>query len=452
MAGVGQKLAGAVQGILQPRDNHLKAQWERVSSVSLPRSSHSISVISGRAYIFGGEINPREPVDNDMHIISLPSSEGAEADYQAIPASSSIANGEVPERRVGHAAAVIGERIFIFGGRGGPDMKPLEENGRVWVYNTRNNKWSYLDPLPGTPFPAARSYHSAVALEKPEPLARKKHVEIVPNTEEPKAGVIASEAQTDEQMGGYGTFFIHAGCPATGRTNDIWGFDVASRTWKEFPKAPGNPRGGTSIVAAGNKIWRYGGFNGQGEEGGQVDVIEFVVDTFDDNVVVGGPQEEIALSAAGDWRTMDFKEKHLEFPGARSVSGLHVVNAGMGREYLILIMGEREPSTDGHNAAGKFWTDVWAFQLPSEKSSFAKVQDQTWHMLGQENGDGVWRPVDIADAEGKEGDDVRELAPRGRGWFASSGLGDLDARGVLLWGGLNEKNEREADGWILRIN
>ncbi|RFU29817.1 hypothetical protein B7463_g6528, partial [Scytalidium lignicola] len=449
MTGVKERLSSAVHGVLQPK--HLKAEWVPISSVSLQRSSHSISVISGRAYLFGGEVNPREPVDNDMHIITLPSTDDASADYQSIPATSSSPNGEVPEKRVGQAAAVIGERIFIFGGRGGKDMKPLEENGRVWIYDTRTDKWSFLDPLSGTPYPAARSYHSAVAIDKPEPPSRKKQVKTIPNLEEPKAGVIAAEAQTDEQMGGYGTFFIHAGCPASGRTNDIWGFDVASRTWKEFPSAPGKPRGGTSIAVARNKIWRYGGFNGESEEGGQIDVLELGVDTFDDNVVVGGSEQEVALIACGSWTTMDFKEKGLEFPGARSVSGFHAVNTGMGNEYLILIMGERDPSNNGHNAAGKFWPDVWAFKIPSERRSYASIKDQTWHLLGHETGQGRWSPVDVADAEGKEGDDVKDLVPRNRGWFASSGLGDLDARGVLLWGGLNEKNEREGDGWILRI-
>ena len=39
----------------------LKASWRRVpSDTLLPRSSHSLSIIKGKAYIFGGEKKPRE--------------------------------------------------------------------------------------------------------------------------------------------------------------------------------------------------------------------------------------------------------------------------------------------------------------------------------------------------------------------------------------------------------
>jgi hypothetical protein len=210
--------AKAVQGLFQSTQP-LKAKWHRIDSPPLPRSSHSLSVIAGRAYIFGGEVSPREPVDNDMHVITLPSGTVSSADYRSFPAKPESAGGLVPEKRVGHTAAVIGDRIFVFGGRGGKDMKPLEENGRVWIYSTRTDTWSFLDPMPGTPYPAARSYHSSVAIEKPE--APSKTVQINQTLEEPKIGRIAEGAQTDEERGGNGTFFVHAGCPNSGQTNDL---------------------------------------------------------------------------------------------------------------------------------------------------------------------------------------------------------------------------------------
>lgn len=39
----------------------------------LQRSSQIISVVGNRAYIFGGELRPREPRDNDVHAVSLDS-------------------------------------------------------------------------------------------------------------------------------------------------------------------------------------------------------------------------------------------------------------------------------------------------------------------------------------------------------------------------------------------
>ncbi len=437
--------AKLVHGIFQST-HPIKAKWERINSTPLPRSSHSLSVIAGRAYIFGGEISPREPVDNDMHILILPSGSVTEADYRIVPAKPAVAGGEVPEKRVGHTAAVIGERIFVFGGRGGKDMKPLEENGRVWVYYTRLDVWSHLDPMPNTPFPPARSYHCTASIDKPEP-ANMKTVKIDNALEMPRPGTIAESATTDEEKGGYGTVFIHAGCPSSGRVNDLWGFDVWSRTWKEFPTAPGKPRGGTSIAISKSRIYRYGGFNGQGEEGGQIDYLELGLDTFDDKGGVG----QLGVFPKGSWQTLNFEEESMTFPGNRSVAGLQNISTRRGREYLVLLLGERDPSSQGHEGAGKFWGDVWAFQCPPQGMTAASFQDATRQAVGRETGEGLWSAVQVADAEGAEGDDVRKLVPGERGWFASSTLGDLDASGIMIWGGLNGNNEREDNGWILRI-
>lgn len=40
----------------------------------LRRSSQVVSVVGNRAHIFGGELRPREPRDNDVHAIPLDSS------------------------------------------------------------------------------------------------------------------------------------------------------------------------------------------------------------------------------------------------------------------------------------------------------------------------------------------------------------------------------------------
>lgn len=142
----------------------LKARWTRIPLTNtLPRSSHSLSVIKGVAYVFGGEIRPREPVDNDIHCISLPSSGNTEADYKAIPA----AGAEVPQARVGHTANAIDDKIYIFGGRGGKEMTPLAEKGRVWVFDTFSKEWTFLDPANDSPYPEPRSYHASAATAHP---------------------------------------------------------------------------------------------------------------------------------------------------------------------------------------------------------------------------------------------------------------------------------------------
>jgi hypothetical protein len=81
----------------------------------------------------------------------------------------------------------------------------------------------------------------------------------------------------------------------------------------------------------------------------------------------------------------------------------------------------------------------------------ASWKDAFWQALNKETGEGLWSQITVEDAEGKEGEDIKSLVPGERGWFASAAAADLDEAGIVLWGGLNGKNEREGDGWILKV-
>lgn len=566
------KMPAFPYGAAHPGTPTQKATWERIDVPPMPRSSHSINVVAGSAYIFGGEIRPREPVDNDMHIITLPFS-SAGADYYAVkpkaapkqevpqvptviapsddgkdddskekdlaevplasPAegsddvvtgSENIADGpdpssskgkgpatdidrsslgDVPCPRVGHATAVIGNRIFLFGGRGGPDMAPLEEHGRVWVFDAKTHLWSYLDPLlpaagPISPafadkrhfYPAARSYHSAVGVEQPRDFATRRNnakaatwVEWAQEGEK-AVGQVANNSR-DEDDDGYGTLIVHGGCFVEGRANDTWAFDVRSRVWQELPSAPGKPRGGTSLGVAGSRLWRFGGFNGEGEEGGQLDYLELGVDSFE-NV---SSESDVVLSARGQWKSIfpelvdspaaplvaaaeenaaagEDKDEaasvplkaaatNPHWPGNRSVAGMQTVTIGGvgGREYLILLLGERDPSDSGHEAAGKFWDDIWAYELPraTAASSVMGIFNR-----GRSGSKGQERPVEgkwfrVETEAYDDEDDAAAQGPGPRGWFATAHMGQLEERGIVVWGGLDGANKRLGDGWILRL-
>lgn len=554
------------------RKETINGTWEPID-VALPRSSHSIDIISGNAYVFGGEINPREPVDNDMHVITLPWS-SAGADYYKIKAKAAKPDGvstveptaepavepavkpaveptvkpaakpEVPEEseseeseeddddddddsdddsdesdeddestadpekpqpldevpleggpsepkgkgpagperpilgdvpapRVGHATAVVGSRIFMFGGRGGPDMTPLEEAGRVWVFDTRDHNWSYLDPAPAVkggaiiPHPAPRSYHCATATDRPRDFAQPRPKQ--PETwqqwalgdtsktgipQDPIVGNVAEEA-IDEETEGYGTFFIHAGCLSNGdRTNDIWAFNIRDRTWSEFPAAPGPARGGTAICISKTRLFRFGGYDGIAEIGGHLDFIHLEVETFDDQ----GSRGEVAIRPRGGWQTIlaeDTESSPTEIPAEanqpwpfpRSVASLEALTIGGGREYLVLTMGERTPSPDGHEGAGKFLDDVWMFQVPPEGMSVGSVTAAMMQAVGRKTGEGKWTKVSLSPYD----DDNTDEMPVARGWLASAVMGDLEENAILIWGGLSEQNQRLHDGWILRL-
>ncbi|KAI0479738.1 hypothetical protein F4859DRAFT_513238 [Xylaria cf. heliscus] len=528
----------------------MKGTWQHVSLPPLPRSSHSLDIIAGNAYIFGGEVEPRKPVDNDMHVIVLPWS-GAPADYYAIkakpsPRTSSSADdstgvptiiteedeteaqlrdpltdvplsssppratasnvgsdtesstpdkgkapssADVPAPRIGHATAVIGTRIFLFGGRAAAaGSSTLDERGRVWVFETKTHTWTYLDPHHSSPIPPARSYHAATASDKPRdfsaslrPLRLRRSstwkewaegdsAEVgIP--QRPIVGATAERATDDEAAGaGFGTFVVHAGCLADGtRTSDVWAFDVHARTWKQLPDAPGPARGGTALAIAKGRLYRFGGFDGERELGGQLDVLQLALDEFDDQTMRG----EIGVFARGTWESIIAPSSSSPSPSSeettglttptshagtssepwplpRSVANLSLVQAGGGREYLVLSLGESSPSAHGHASAGTFHADVWAFQVPPLGGTTASLTDAFLHSVGRRTGEGRWYPVRTAPFDADEELDVRGPGPRG--WFAAAPLGELEENAVFLAGGLAEGGERLGDGWIFRLD
>ncbi|KAK4695625.1 hypothetical protein P7C71_g2155, partial [Lecanoromycetidae sp. Uapishka_2] len=431
----------------------LKAQWTRLKGPQLSRSSHSLSIIKSKAYIFGGEEKPREPVDNHIHVFTLPLSEHDEVDYQIIPARASAENGELPSPRVGHVASTVDDRIYIFGGRGGKDMKPLEESGRVWVFDSKLNVWSFLDPARGSPSPESRSYHASTSTEHPLNQRELQNA--------PPAGSVASaftkdnpnetKDYTENPLGetgsgadDHGTLFIHGGCPGSGRTADIWAFDVASRVWSQYPDVPGPPRGGPSLTLTRERLYRFGGFDGEKELGGSIQYLRLTRSMFNDK----GGKGDLAVSPLdGQWANVEPPTGTLT-PGDRSVAGLQPVTTGQGRHYLLLFLGERDPSALGHESAGKFWDDVWSFQLRPEGMTAASFKDATRQLIGAKSAEGTWARVDVPESS-KEGS-VEHPGPRG--WFASSNGQDLEAGGVVLHGGVREDNSRAGDMWKLTID
>lgn len=531
----------------QPNQEGMRGTWERIDLPPVPRSSHSLDIISGCAYIFGGEVTPREPVDNDVLVIRLPFS-SAGADYfkikakpdTTIPTPTPVQDkvkkgksdddsvdspkaktkaedlgeevpeedesdsgesrnteqtdetksdtkpasvdkgkgraardlGDVPPPRIGHATAVIGSRIFVFGGYAGPDMRPLDENGRVWVFDTRTRLWTYLDPVPAVkggsiiPHPAPRSYHCATATDRPRDFAPPPPTQAQSWQEwalgdtsktgipqDPIVGHVAENA-SDEETDGYGTFFVHAGINASGdRTSDLWAFDVHSRTWTELPAAPGPSRSGTSICISKSRIFRFGGFDGQRELGGQVDFLNLEVEMFDDRVTRG----EVSVRARGGWQSIyenapEASSKDITFennqiwPGPRSVSSLEAITIGGGTEYLVLTMGEATSSSESHTGIGKSHNDVWLFQVPPVGMTAASITAAMFQAVGRKTGEGKWTKVTM----GPYDEEVLEM-PRGRGWLASAPMSDLEETGIVIWGGTDDNNRRRGEGWILRL-
>lgn len=581
----------------------MKGTWEKIDIPALPRSSHSIDVVNGSAYIFGGDAQPGRPVDNDMHVVVLPYN-SAGADYyrikavppkvytppvqsetesepkpepaaaaeqptsdikqdegkgkekekdpssslddvplaspttgadpsfdddeeeeepQVTPTTSASAKGKQPEEppspasllpdvpppRAGHATAIVGHRIFLFGGRDPASSQPLNEFGRVWVFDTRTHTWSFLDPVPPAPgvtllpLPGPRHGHAATAIDRPRDFiprgsrrtqtwtqwAQGDSADVgIPQA--PIVGNLALNAR-DEEDDGYGTFFVHAGIVAapsraslqspvsdgppvesptsTGegkRSNDLWAFDVRSRVWTELPAAPGPARNGAAICISKSRLFRFGGSDGAAPIGMQLDFVHLEVESFDDGIAKG----EVSVRARGGWQTISAYETPesareagaevqpeiplvggQDWPSPRAFAGLEAVTSGGGREYIVLVGGKAPlDETPTRGRQGRVTTvanDTWAFQVPPLGMTAASFGDAFWQAIGKPTGEGRWSKINL---DRHDEDDLTQ-PPVPRGMAATAPMGELEESGIIVWGGVGENGSRLGDGWILRL-
>ncbi|KAB5582671.1 kelch repeat protein [Coniochaeta sp. 2T2.1] len=296
----------------------LSATWSRIaSSQRLERSSQCLAVAGSQAWIFGGELVPRQPVDNQVDVVRLGSSNDRPAATETLSASTSSSS---PTPRVGASLVTVKDKLYLFSGRGGLEMTPIEEKGALWAYTPDDNTWELLAPSdPSAPYPCGRSYHAAAA---------------------------ASDS----------SLFIHAGCPENGRLADLWRFDPETKTWTELPSAPAPARGGPSIAVYNGKLYRMNGFDGVTEQGGAIDIYDIT--------------QKVWLPS------VRFQPDGHEGPEPRSVSAL-VALVIADRGFLLTMFGERDPSALGHMGAGKMLGDLWAFDIEQEEWANLEFQGDT---------------------------------------------------------------------------
>ena len=132
---------------------------------SLERTT--LSVVSGQAYIFGGESEHGKLAGDEIYTVSLPlkkaQNEG-KPDCKVVPSLGEGEDGKVPGARAGRTACAVMERIYVLGGRG-QGGKVVEEGARVWVFDTNTLGCSYVDPASDAEIPPARYLHGGVASE-----------------------------------------------------------------------------------------------------------------------------------------------------------------------------------------------------------------------------------------------------------------------------------------------
>ncbi|KAF4446725.1 Tip elongation aberrant protein 3 [Fusarium austroafricanum] len=361
--------------------------------LSLARSHHTVTVIGDKAYIFGGKKQDGQLCNNDIHAISI--GDHATSEYACYPAVGD--EGHIPPPRVNHASCARRDTLIVFGGQNSDDAS-ADDEFTLWEWEPKAARWSTITAAGKAP--QSRHGHQIFYDEKKDNL------------------------------------ILHGGFESWKRTTGTWLFDFTTRLWHELPDAPAVPLASQFVEGTLYSI------SAESDVHGSVHYIK-----------VGSIQDE-SIEVLPEWTTVDFPSNPIvPGPRPRVGSALIPVATGLGRRYLLYLLGSRQDADLSSNKTytedHPFYSDMWTLQLPSDDFSATRVKDAIRSAVpGVESGEFSWHELEIAPAEMTQ--EAGKVHPGPRGFFGASGC--LDGKGVLMWGGVNAKGETEADGWLLKIS
>ncbi|KAL8880374.1 MAG: hypothetical protein Q9198_002200 [Flavoplaca austrocitrina] len=226
--------AGVAYGIAKPTTSHIATHSRLSSEAFLPRIHHSLTVVNGKAYIVRGETEKGEFAGDEIHIITLPvkGRDVGEPDYKCIPSLSEGKDGTTPGARAGHSVVAIGSKIYLFGGRDAEE-KPIDEKGKVWVFDTDTLAWNIVELTDSLGAPKARYGHGAIGTELPTPGSQWTLKEEITN-------MVTQTTVPPQPANPHGTIVVHGGnCGASPTPlRDTWSFDIGTQTWHSLPSLP----------------------------------------------------------------------------------------------------------------------------------------------------------------------------------------------------------------------
>ena len=427
-----EAIAGLLKVIYDPTQA-LKATLQPLTSVDIPLAHHTVSVIKGRAYLFGGKTSNKDDgsedtlAGNEVHVVILPSSGVESTDYKKVDATA-----DAPSRRYGHSAAVIEDRIYVFGGCG-TDGEPLGESGKVFVFDTVSNSWSHLDPPADSPAPQPRANCAMVASEHPRRSRAKPDEWTLPqDPPDPDSESMMPDIPATDT---YGSLIVQGGQSKGGKhTNDVWTFDISSRTWKELPEPPLPTVASPSLSLRGRRLYTF--------LAGQTSYLDLTASSFNDR----GGKGELGLAPLGPWESWSPSSSSPEkpYPGERTGAPMIPITTGQGRNYLLLVGGDSQ--------AGETLEDIWTLQLNPEGMTAASFKDAARMAISKDTGESQWEEVRYANSEGviiQEGQPDRGIGRR-RGFAAAKEV-EMDGASIVLWGGIGADERPRGDGLMITI-
>ncbi|CCC13166.1 hypothetical protein SMACR_06385 [Sordaria macrospora] len=418
--GVEVGAAVAVAAPTQPLKVSLK-QLARATSEdttrALARSNHTITTIGNKVYIFGGEDIDGKLCNSDVHAILLPSKDntGAEKLHDHYPAFPLIdaKTGEtyIPAPRTKHAACAWGNSVVIHGGCD-EHGNPIEEDNCLWLWDTEHMKWTKLQGQTQLGVKLAPRYgHHIFVDDKQEFL------------------------------------ILHGGHTSTSGGSqpetETWLYSFDRNAWTTLPKSPSPP---LAAVYTDNTLYTISASPDAPNLSGTINYLDLLKSTTD-------REKPGALV----WQSITYPINPLT-PGPRPRFGgaLVPITTGYGRSYLIYMFGISSDAVGESNEAlleeEKYYADIWSLQLPSHGYTAAAAKDVIRDKLmpkGIESGKFSWAEAELVATEQKAELEEGKVHPGPRGLLAASGC--LEGKGVVLWGGVNPKGEKEADGWVLGL-
>nr|XP_023908632.1 uncharacterized protein LOC112020305 [Quercus suber]POF15610.1 tip elongation aberrant protein 3 [Quercus suber] len=402
----------------------LKATFSQIATssddstrMSLTRTGHSLTIVDNKAYIFGGTTATEKLSSNDLHAITLTTGDHAEPQYSVIPGIAQSEGGAAPAARTKHAACAVSDHIAILGGAD-EDGNLVDEKPCLWLFDTKTSTWE--SHAPANP-----------AEEAPPPRTQ---------------GKLFAHRDTLVLYGG----FDGAGAPL----QDTWTYAMATKFWTAGPVAPVH----TASAAL-------------------CDAVLYLVSSpsplsSDLHFLPVVPP----LETPHQWSTVPFPTNPLTpGPAPRTGAELLPLRTGHGRLYLLYLFGAAPAAGDADSppaaaAATPYHSDLWTYQLPSAHPEVpgsaasltsmstlsaavqpARIKDAIRGALGLESGSHSWAEVEVLAPSETDLNFAHEgkVHPGPRGFAAADVM--QDGKGVVLWGGVNAKGEREGDGWMIRL-
>lgn len=446
------------KGILHPT-LPLRATLSRITGgPNLPRTGHTLSIIKGRAYIYGGESSDAAAAaDTDIHVIILPTTDVEETDYFTVTTKGP---GSVPRKN--HTATVVGDDIYIFGGQPLSSSSSSSESaepdppGRIWSFSTISSTWR---PASDSSGPAQRTGHAAAGTEEPNPQAPKGvdtslETGILPQAPpDPADDRMLAEPEPE---GSFGTVFIVGGRALAGndgkgeQLDDAWAFDIRTARWTQLPSLP-RPlaKAGLGATIVGTRLYVV-----SGGTVGYLDirrVIEFAAQG-------NQPTNPEQASLLGEWQVIETDTADGKAPGPDDGAGLVDVTTGQGRRYLLLLAGGKVYGDEAGAEAPQAKDTIFALQLPPEAESAAAIKDTMRETIKKDTKKHAWAEVEYkytnerGDVVSEDKARAQQLGMGTRKGAAVAKGSEVDGATVVLWGGMDDEGKVISDGWMVTVD